>query len=98
MVEHHENLVRFQDEPTWSQTGRDVACVSEPEMSKKVHNRRIKKGFRRGDRVTWGNGSVVYVIKRVVADGVHVLEPDGREMHVRFSWTAYRMHYELRHA
>lgn len=66
-------------------------------MSKKAENRRTAKGFKPGDRVTWGNGSVVYSVERVVADGVKVREPDGRELHVRFKWTRYRVDYELRH-
>ena len=66
-------------------------------MSKQAKNRRTAKGFSPGDRVTWGNGSVEYRVERVVADGVVVREPDGRERHVRFRWTAYRVSYELRH-
>ena len=67
-------------------------------MSNQSTNRRIRKTFKVGDRVTWGNGSVVYKVEKVVSDGVIVLEPDGRELHVHYQWTAYRTTYELRRA
>jgi len=66
-------------------------------LSKQTTNRRTGKKYKPGDRVTWGNGSIVCTVRRVVADGVIVWDPSiEREHHVRFKWTAYRETYELR--
>lgn len=66
-------------------------------MSTQSKNRRTAKKFKVGDRVTWGNGNVVYTVEKVVSDGVETHEPDGRKVHFRFKWAEYRVTYELRH-